>query len=82
MPDWCLDRDKTGHYWLQAGDRVSRRAIIGGAGVIAADGKREGDMATPVGRWALRHVYYRQDLLGSVDTVIPVSYTHLRAHET
>ena len=38
MLDWCLDRDKTGHYWLQAGDRVPRRAIIGGAGVIAADG--------------------------------------------
>ena len=73
MPDWCLDRDKAGHYWLQAGDLVQRRAIIGGAGVIAADGKREGDMATPVGRWALRHLYYRQDLLGSVDTAIPAS---------
>ena len=39
MPDWCLDRDKAGHYWLQAGDQVPKRAIIGGAGVIAADGK-------------------------------------------
>ena len=73
MPDWCLDRDKAGHYWLQAGDQMPRRAIIGEAGLVAADDKREGDMATPIGRWALRHLYYRQDLLGSVDTVIPAS---------
>ena len=73
MPDWCLDRDKAGDFWLQAGDRVSRRAIIGEAGLVAANGKREADMATPAGRWALRHLYYRQDLLGSVDTVIPAS---------
>ena len=73
MPDWCLDCDKAGHYWLQAGDQLARLAIIGEAGLVAADGKREGDMATPIGRWALRHLYYRQDLLGSVDTVIPAS---------
>lgn len=73
MPDWYLDRDKAGHYWLQAGDQVARRAIIGEAGLVAADGKREGDMATPIGRWVLRHLYYRQDLLGSVDTVMPAS---------
>ena len=73
MPDWGLDRDKAGDYWLQAGDQMPRRAIIGGAGLVAADGKREGDMATPIGRWALRHLYYRQDLLGAVDTVVPAS---------
>jgi L,D-peptidoglycan transpeptidase YkuD (ErfK/YbiS/YcfS/YnhG family) len=73
MPDWCLDRDKAGHYWLQADDQVARRAIIGEAGLVVADGKRESDMATPIGRWALRHLYFRQDLLGSVDTVIPAS---------
>ena len=56
MPDWCLDRDKTGHYWLQAGDRVSGRAIIVGAGVIAADGKPEEDLATTGGRRAAPHL--------------------------
>ena len=39
MPDWCLDRDKAGHYRLQAGDQVARRAIVGGAGLVVADGK-------------------------------------------
>ena len=71
MPDWRLTRDKTGGYWVQADGLAPMRAIIGGAGLIAATAKREGDMATPVGRWALRHLYYRADLLGPVDAAIP-----------
>ena len=68
MPDLCLLRDRAGGYWLEAAGMAPMRAIIGKAGLIAGTAKREGDMATPVGRWALRHLYYRQDLLGPVHT--------------
>jgi len=38
---------------------------IGRAGAVAADVKREGDGATPVGRWALRGVLLRRDRVGA-----------------
>lgn len=73
MPDLCLLRDRAGGYWLEAAGMAPMRAIIGKAGLIAGAAKREGDMATPVGRWALRHLYYRQDLLGPVNADLPKS---------
>jgi len=36
---------------------------LGRTGVIAAADKREGDGATPAGRWSLRRVFYRPDRL-------------------
>ena len=47
--------------YLEAGGRRLRCAI--GKGGIRAD-KREGDGATPVGRFALRRLLYRADRLG------------------
>ncbi|BBK45316.1 hypothetical protein STVA_53360 [Allostella vacuolata] len=49
--------------YLEAGGRRLRCAI--GKGGIRAD-KREGDGATPVGRFALRRLLYRADRLASV----------------
>jgi L,D-peptidoglycan transpeptidase YkuD (ErfK/YbiS/YcfS/YnhG family) len=46
--------------------------LIGKAGFIAGDDKREGDMATPVGIWPLRKVYYRPDRMAAPDTGLPV----------
>ncbi len=46
--------------------------LVGRAGFIAGDAKREGDMATPVGTWPLRHVYYRPDRIPPPDTGLPV----------
>ena len=80
MSDWSLITDHHDAYYIEAnlGDAVgdnARRipAIIGAAGLIAAKDKREGDMATPVGRWALRHLFYRRDLLGPLSYAIPTS---------
>ena len=36
---------------------------LGRAGVIAASDKREGDLATPIGTWPIRRVFYRADRL-------------------
>jgi L,D-peptidoglycan transpeptidase YkuD (ErfK/YbiS/YcfS/YnhG family) len=45
------------------------RCAIGRGGVRAD--KREGDGATPVGRWPLREVFYRADRLARPSTVLP-----------
>lgn len=73
MADWKVQRGRNGLYWLHAKDLRPMKAIIGKAGLIANAAKREGDMATPIGRWALRHVYYRKDLLGHLVCALPTS---------
>jgi len=69
MADWILQKDADRGYRLgdgvPGGEGLSVPAIIGRAGLVAGDAKCEGDMATPVGRWALRHLYYRQDRVGT-----------------
>jgi L,D-peptidoglycan transpeptidase YkuD (ErfK/YbiS/YcfS/YnhG family) len=46
---------------------------IGRGGVLAAEQKREGDGATPLGRWPLRAVYYRADRITKPKTHVPVT---------
>jgi len=38
--------------------------LIGRNGAVEAKNKREGDGATPLGRWAVKGLYYRADKLG------------------
>ena len=45
--------------------------VIGRGGVTAA--KREGDGATPLGRWPVRRVLYRPDRLPHPETRLPVA---------
>jgi L,D-peptidoglycan transpeptidase YkuD (ErfK/YbiS/YcfS/YnhG family) len=54
-------------------DNRAMPAIIGRSGLIAADIKREGDGATPIGRWPLRRVLYRPDRLAPPVTALPVN---------
>ena len=54
-----------------AGRRV--RCALGRSGVIAADEKREGDGATPLGAWAMRRVLYRPDRGAPPVTALPAA---------
>ena len=69
MDDWVVTADLNG-YWLQAGRRVVV-AQIGRGGVIWAADKRDGDGATPCGRWPVRAVYYRPDRVQCPETILP-----------
>lgn len=52
------------------------RAIIGKNGV--AQDKQEGDLATPIGIFSLRQVFYRADRIQKPDTVLPVEALTIR----
>ena len=71
MADWQIERNHEGKYLLNAVGLRPMLAVIGKAGLIAGNAKCEGDMATPVGRWTLRRVYYRKDLLGKFACELP-----------
>jgi L,D-peptidoglycan transpeptidase YkuD (ErfK/YbiS/YcfS/YnhG family) len=44
---------------------------IGRGGAVAASGKREGDGATPLGRWAVEALLVRPDRLSAPETALP-----------
>lgn len=46
------------------------RCAIGKRGALPAEQKREGDGATPIGRWKLRRLYYRADRLPPPETAL------------
>lgn len=50
--------------------RLHLPCALGRSGVTAL--KREGDGATPLGRWALRAVFYRPDRVARPRTLLPV----------
>ena len=60
MHSWHVKQTAMGTYQLEADDRLFD-CIIGKAGVIDAQAKREGDMATPLGEMPIRTVYCRAD---------------------
>ena len=66
---WTVSPDAEG-YRLDAPHHAAP-CLVGKAGLIAADDKREGDMATPVGDWPLRHVYFRPDRVTLPVTALP-----------
>lgn len=51
---------------------LTLRCAIGKGGMVAAADKREGDGASPVGRWPLRYVLYRPDRGAAPATALPV----------
>jgi L,D-peptidoglycan transpeptidase YkuD (ErfK/YbiS/YcfS/YnhG family) len=58
-----------GGFLLEAGD-IALRCVVGRSGLKRE--KREGDGATPIGRWPLREVFYRPDRLSAPLTRLPV----------
>lgn len=65
-----MDIDVFADRRLIAGTRTFRCAL-GPAGIVAE--KREGDGATPAGRFPLRRVLYRADRMAAPETGLPVS---------
>lgn len=47
------------------------RCALGRSGIVAEDAKREGDGATPAGRFPLRRVLWRADRESTPDTCLP-----------
>jgi len=73
MVDWQIFCGENGENTIKVAGVEPIVVIIGKAGLISSKAKREGDMATPVGRWALRHLYYRKDRLGQISCALPMS---------
>ena len=67
--DLIVTAGRAGQHVARLGDRRFRCAL-GPAGPRA--GKREGDGATPVGRFPLRRVLYRPDRMAAPATELPV----------
>lgn len=67
MTDWIV----TTRGEFRFGERVLR-AALGKSGHRPEAEKREGDGATPVGRWPVRRVLYRADRGPGPDTGLPV----------
>ncbi len=65
-----MDAHVTPDGMLRWGD-VSYRCALGRGGLVAD--KREGDGATPMGRFALRRVMYRPDRMTPPETRLPLS---------
>ena len=56
MDEWTVTATENGY--VLSTNLHECVCLVGKAGLIAANGKREGDMATPVGSWPLRRVYF------------------------
>lgn len=54
------------------GEGLLFRCALGNGGALAAQQKREGDGASPIGAWPVRRVYYRPDKGPAPETGVPV----------
>lgn len=68
MTDFWLMASSDGTF--QAGD-LNTTCAIGRSGVVAAPEKREGDGASPLGKWRLKRVFYRADRIDRPETALP-----------
>lgn len=55
------------------GEGVDIACRLGRAGAVPAERKREGDGATPLGRWPIRQLLFRPDRLARPETGLPLS---------
>ena len=69
MDRWTVSPGQTGYAIDDA--RTCYPCIIGKSGLIDAAAKREGDLATPLGSWVMRCVYFRPDRMAAPVTDLP-----------
>lgn len=55
-----------------SGQGLTFPCVLGRGGVIGAALKREGDGASPMGKWRMKRVFYRADRLARPQTALPV----------
>ena len=70
MNRWTVSPTPTGY--AIHNDQHSHKCIIGKSGLTDATAKREGDMATPLGSWVMRCVYFRPDRRSAPVTELPI----------
>ena len=56
-----------------SGPNIKAKCSIGRGGMIAAESKREGDGASPIGRWPMRRVFFRADRIRPPETGLPIA---------
>lgn len=59
-----------------SGEGMSFKCAVGKGGMVEADSKAEGDGASPVGRWAMRRVFWRADRIAKPETGLPTVPIH------
>jgi len=74
MTEWTVRAEGADYVLRSSLHRCS--CLVGRSGLIAAKLKREGDMATPVGRWPLRRVYFRPDRIAPPETGLQAVALH------
>ncbi len=55
-----------------SGEGFTSRCVLGKGGVVTAGQKREGDGASPAGKWPVRRVYFRPDRVKAPKTLLPI----------
>ena len=78
MAELCVKQIEDSYWLCCASHRI--KCVVGAAGCISAEMKREGDSATPMGRWPLRGLYFRPDRislsrLSSYSVSTPIALT-------
>ena len=74
MDEWTVTATENGY--VLSTNLHECVCLVGKAGLIAANGKREGDTATPVGNWPLRRVYFRPDRMSPPQTLLTLVPIH------
>lgn len=74
MTEWTVSKTDNGYVLSAPGHDCA--CLIGKSGTIAAADKREGDMASPIGSWPMRRVFFRPDRLDPPDTALPLVPIH------
>lgn len=59
MADWHIIKGKNNYQLCVEGDQFD--CLVGRAGIVSYAQKREGDEASPKGRWPMRGLWYRPD---------------------